>query len=93
MYGQVRACLKSFNIYKDTRTLCKGFYDIDKIDARTCTGVFEKSKYYRRPYVYGWCPGSFLSWYTFLFEPGKMTSTLLTQIVLILFLSVIFSSF
>jgi len=45
--------------------LCKGFYDVNKIDTRTCTGVarvctgvFEKSKCYGRPYVYWRCPGS-----------------------------------
>jgi len=39
MYGQVRACLKSFYFYKDTCTLCKGFYNVNKIDARICTGM------------------------------------------------------
>jgi len=36
MYGQVWACLKSFNFYKDACTLFKGFYNVNKIDAHTC---------------------------------------------------------
>jgi len=39
MYGQVQACLKSFNFHKDACTLCKDFYDVNKLDAHTCTSV------------------------------------------------------